>query len=124
MDVSDDENEANGSKTTEPPIKEFKLPSKFKDVEFSKLKKAAPVNPVNEFNIDPTKSFFDTSGDKKAKKTTEKTKESKPEPAKAFGLKIRSMASINEVKKEVIEAPSMDEQPKTPPLPVSRPASR
>ena len=108
MDVSDDEDKDDAPKTTETPVKEFKLPAKFKDVEFSKKSSKT----VNEFNIDTTKSFFDPSGPKvkESKKTPEKSKETKPtEPAKAFGLKIRSMASLQEVKKEVIEsAPTMD----------------
>ena len=107
MDVSDDENQDNGSTTpignkkSETPVKEFKLPAKFKDVEFKKL------NKVHEFNIDTTKSFFDASAPKvkESKTTPEKSKQAKP----AFGLKIRSMASLQEIKKEVIEsAPTMD----------------
>ena len=69
MDVSDDENPDIGSKIAETPVKEFKFPAKFKDVEFGGKKNK--VNPVNEFNIDTTKSFFDASAPKakEAKKT-------------------------------------------------------
>ena len=64
--------------------------------------------PGLEFNIDPTKSFFDTSAKptKESKKSPEKsvkTPQTPAEPAKQFGLKIRSMASLQEVKKEAIE---------------------
>ena len=64
--------------------------------------------PGLEFNIDPTKSFFDTSAKptKESKKSPEKsvkTPQAPAEPAKQFGLKIRSMASLQEVKKEAIE---------------------
>ena len=47
MDVSDDEDKDDAPKTTETPVKEFKLPAKFKDVEFSKKSNKT----VNEFNI-------------------------------------------------------------------------
>ena len=64
--------------------------------------------PGLEFNIDPTKSFFDTSAKptKESFKSPEKsvkTPQKPAEPAKQFGLKIRSMASLQEVKKEAIE---------------------
>ena len=64
--------------------------------------------PGLEFSIDPTKSFFDMSAKptKESIKSPEKsvkTPQRPAEPAKQFGLKIRSMASLQEVKKEAIE---------------------
>merc|ERR1719483_803858 len=78
--------------------------------------------PGLEFSIDPTKSFFDMSAKptKESIKSPEKsvkTPQRPAEPAKQFGLKIRSMASLQEVKKEAIE-----DLPTLPPVPTPAPA--
>ena len=98
----DDDDIAEGSKT---PV--YGGPNIAGEQQLSTPVKDASV-PGLEFSIDPTKSFFDMSAKptKESQKSPEKsvkTPQNAAEPAKQFGLKIRSMASLQEVKKEAIE---------------------
>ena len=92
--MSDDEDQA-GSKT---PVWKNNPP------EPAKEGKGASA-PALEFNIDTTKSFFDSNAATKEKESPKKSSaisSTAPKPTLG-GLKIRPLANMLEVKKEVVE---------------------